>query len=214
MIRRGAKVNIKMRANRKKFNLLLDESLESLSFICSCCCSNEYRWTCEGIHSWWFTFSFSNSAINTNLRCYFFFCFSHARLVRGTKRLVKYNFMDDCKYWSPLETSRMLNPCECQFLTWWSMLAFVSTCRRRNRFWPETSDGKKIISDRLALYDYYRPSLNNQKVTVASFDIRFLISLTAFDCFCFLFSLSKASIAGGRAANGATCIFHEIEMCE
>lgn len=31
-----------------------------------------------------------------------------ARPVKG--RLVKYNFMDDSKYWSPLETSQMLNP--------------------------------------------------------------------------------------------------------
>lgn len=89
---------------------------------------------------------------------------------------------------------------ECQFHIWWSMYMFVYTCwinkdtyrngkGKRNHYRPEASekDGRKIISDRLEFYDYYRPFLNNQKVTVAyrSFWIKFLISLTASIVFCF-----------------------------
>lgn len=51
-------------------------------------------------------------------------------------------------------------------------------------------DGRKIIPGRLELYDNERPSLNNQKVTIVG--IKFLISLTAFDCFCFLLSMMFA----------------------
>lgn len=35
---------------------------------------NEYRWTCQRIRFWWFTFSFSGSAINTNLRIFSLVC--------------------------------------------------------------------------------------------------------------------------------------------
>lgn len=181
---------------QKKFNLYLDESLESLWhrcccpwLCCWCCWLNEYRWTCERIRFWWFTFSFSSRAINTNLRVSSavalpslpslvpFMC-----LLEGMERLVKYNFIDDSKYWSTLEASRMLNP----YGWYWMpishlmandcLLAFlvclrirtkqldgkkrVITDRKHRKRW------KKIIRGRLEFYDYYRPSMNNQKATV------------------------------------------------
>lgn len=69
--------------------------------------------------------------------------------------------------------------------------------REESHYRPEASekDGRKIISDRLEFYDYYRPSLNNQKVTVAHrwLGIKFLISLTASIASCFSFSFKIVS---------------------
>lgn len=73
--------------------------------------SNEYRWTCERIR---FDGLHSHSPALPLIPIYGAADASAfrilLRLFRGMERHVKYNFMDDSKYWSTLETSQMLNP--------------------------------------------------------------------------------------------------------
>lgn len=45
----------------------------------------------------------------------------------------------------------------------------------------------KIISDRLEFYDYYRPSLNNQRATIVRNKVSHFVN--CFNRFCFLFAV-------------------------
>lgn len=126
-MRRKKKWTRLMEMDGKKFNLYLMSLLRVLlhdpryvvfihtySWLRS---SNEYRWTLakkKGYRNilmarrlYMYTL-----AINTNLHFSFdsdlltsIVCARPVRTILG-KRLVKYNFMDDCKYWSPLDASQ------------------------------------------------------------------------------------------------------------
>lgn len=106
-----------MRRNAIWLGWVSRESFAPLSIAVRClrCCSNEYRWTCERIRFWWFTFSFPPAVplIPIFVVLVSCSCVCCARFEVGlVERSVKYNFMADSKYWSTLGTtwSRMLNP--------------------------------------------------------------------------------------------------------